>query len=474
MVLRISTAVGLLLFFLQGFSQDSLLVRLPSKYLDNVSAKANHLDRKLDQKSDKVLLSMMRQEQKMKRKLSKIDSLKAEQLFGNVEERYGQLKQRLATKLSGKKYIPSLDSLSTSLKFLQQNPQSVSQIKNGEEKVKEAMGKVSGLEDKFQQADEIKKFLKERKQQLKEQLTKLGFVKNLKKINKQIYYYSEEVKEYSEILKDPKKIERKALQLLAKSTLFRDFMQKNSMLATLFRFPTDPNDPLSQANLAGLQTRVQVSNLIQQQVGTNSPAALSQFRQNMQTSQSQINQLKSGITESGGSSEDIMPEGFTPNNQKTKSFFRRLEFGTNLQSQKASYFFPTTSDIGLSVGYKINDKSIIGLGASYKLGLGNGWNHIKFSNEGAGLRSFLDWKLKGSFWVTGGYEMNYKTSFNDFYQLHNLSEWQQSGLMGMSKVISIRSKFFKKTKLQLLWDFLSYHQIPKTQPIIFRVGYNLN
>jgi hypothetical protein len=474
MVLRISTAVALLLFFLRGFSQDSLLVRLPSKYLNNVSAKANHLDRKLDQKTDKVLSSMMRQEQKMKRKLSKIDSLKAEQLFGNVEERYGQLKQRLATKLSGKKYIPSLDSLSTSLKFLQQNPQSVSLIKNGGEKVKEAMGKVSGLEDKFQQADEIKKFLRERKQQLKDQLTQLGFVKNLKKINKQIYYYSEQVKEYNEILKDPKKIERKALQLLTKSTLFRDFMQKNSMLATLFRFPTDPNDPLTQANLAGLQTRVQVNSLIQQQVGTNNPAALSQFRQNMQTSQNQINQLKSRITESGRSSDDIMPEGFKPNNQKTKSFFRRLEFGTNLQSQKASYFFPTTSDIGLSVGYKINDKSTIGLGASYKLGLGNGWNHIKFSNEGAGLRSFLDWKLKGSFWVTGGYEMNYKTSFNDFYQLHNLSEWQQSGLMGMSKVISIRSKFFKKTKLQLLWDFLSYHQVPKTQPIIFRVGYNLN
>jgi hypothetical protein len=53
-----------------------------------------------------------------------------------------------------------------------------------------------------------------------------------------------------------------------------------------------------------------------------------------------------------------------------------------------------------------------------------------------------------------------------------LSKWQQSGLVGISKVISIKSKFFKKTKLQLLWDFLSYEQVPRTQALKFRVGYN--
>jgi hypothetical protein len=53
-----------------------------------------------------------------------------------------------------------------------------------------------------------------------------------------------------------------------------------------------------------------------------------------------------------------------------------------------------------------------------------------------------------------------------------ISSWQKSGLVGVSKIVSIKSKFFKKTKLQLLWDFLSYQQMPRTQPIKFRVGYN--
>jgi len=123
------------------------------------------------------------------------------------------------------------------------------------------------------------------------------------------------------------------------------------------------------------------------------------------------------------------------------------------------------------MGYRLTDKSVIGVGASYKLGLGHGWNNVRLSQEGAGLRSYVDWKLMGSFWITGGYEMNYRTAFNSIAQLQSLNAWQQSGLIGLSKVIDVKSKFFKKTKLQLLWDFLSFHQVPRAQPVLFRIGY---
>jgi hypothetical protein len=250
-------------------------------------------------------------------------------------------------------------------------------------------------------------------------------------------------------------------------------MRKNSQLASLFRLPGDPNDPQSAASLAGLQTRAQVNTFIQQQIAAGGPGAQEQFRQNLLSGQAQLNQLKDKVTQlGGGSSSDILPEGFKPNDQKTKSFWKRLEYGTNFQSQKATNLFPVTSDIGLSLGYKLNAKSVVGIGASYKLGLGRGWNKVRFSNEGVGLRSYIDWKIKGSFWISGGYEQNYKTSFNDFDQLRDLNAWQQSGLVGLSKVISMKSKLFKKTKLQLLWDFLSHQQVPRSQPVLFRVGYN--
>jgi hypothetical protein len=465
----------LIVFLITGivcFSQakiDSLLAKMnPQKWSAKIEKKAEKLQEKIIAKSEKTLNRLQNQEEKIYAKMLRTkDSLVAKVALADSKEKYESLKNKIRNPLvvnASKQYIPKLDTLNTALRFLEQNGIGG--------KVKDALSKTESLQSKFQQAEEIKKFIRERKQQLKHQLENLDLVKKLKKYNKEVYYYSEQIKEYKEILRDSKRAERKALELLSKTKLFTDFMRKNSMLASLFRLPGDPNDPLTQANLGSLQTRAQVNSLIQQQIASGGQNAMSQFRQNMQSAQAQVSQLKDKIVQSGsGTSDDIMPEGFQPNVQKTKNFWKRLELGTNTQTQKATNFFPVISDFGLSVGYKINDKSIIGIGASYKLGWGRGWNHIKFTSEGGGLRSFIDWKLKGSLWISGGYEQNYKTALSSIDQLKNLSSWQQSGLLGVSKVVNVKSKFFKKTKFQLLWDFLSYQEIPRSQPIIFRIGY---
>src|SRR4029078_756563 len=161
MLCRPLLTLAVILSVLVAKAQDSCQ-KLREEYIDKVTAKAGAFEQKLDKKTDKVLDQMMKQEEKMKKKLAKIDSLKAQEVFGDVKQKYKDIKERL-TKLPGKQYIPSLDTLSTSLKFLQQNPQLVSQVKDGEQKLKDAMGKVNSLESKFQQAEEIKKFLKERK-----------------------------------------------------------------------------------------------------------------------------------------------------------------------------------------------------------------------------------------------------------------------------------------------------------------------
>jgi hypothetical protein len=454
-------------------AQDSISQQISIKYIDAVSSRSEKLEGKLDRQSEKALLRFEKQERKLKRKLANKDSSKAALVFGSADQQYNQLKQNLSNPSGPQQYIASLDSLTTSIKFLEQNPRLLEKSKDAQEKLKAAKEKLSSLQSSFRKSEEIKKFLKERRQYLKDQLSQLGFAKELKQINKQVFYYSRKVNEYKEMLKDHAKAERKALELLGKTKLFRNFMRKNSQLASLFRLPGDPDDPSSQASLAGLQTRAQVNGLIQQQLAAGGPDARAQFRQNLQEAQSKLNELKDKVSQSGGSSsDDIMPEGFKPNNQKTKNFLQRLEIGTNIQSQRPNGYFPVTSDIGLSLGYKFNDKSVVGIGASYKLGWGQNIRNISITHEGVGLRSFVDWKLKGSFWVSGGYEMNYRNQFNRIEVLKDLNAWQQSGLLGMSKVISLKTKFFRKTKVQLLWDFLSYQQIPRTQPIIFRIGYS--
>lgn len=485
----------MIMFLLTGmacFSQsrlDSLFYKMdPQKWSAAVQKKMSKLEDKIVSKSEQTLQRLKKQEEKIYRKqLLTKDSVAAREKLAEIKTKYETIEDKLknpAAIVPGtiRNYLPHLDTLNAAFKFLDQAG-IAGNIKNG-------LSEISALDSKLQQAEEIRQFIKERESQLKQQLEQLGLFRQLKQVNKEVYYYSEQIKEYKEIISDPGKIEKKAIELLSKTKAFQNFMQRNSMLASLFRLPNnDPNDPAYQASFAGLQTRVQVNNLIQQQIGSGGANAMQQFQQNMQQAQSQIQQLKNKILQSGGSSSnDEMPglpdgkAGFKPNNQKTKSFFKRVEYGANVQTQSAGSYFPVTSDLGVSMGYKLNDKSVVGIGASYKIGWGNGWKDIHITQQGAGLRSYLDWQVpfgspKGgifaNLWISGGFEMNYKTLFNSIAQLQEFNAWQQSGLIGLSKVVSVKSKLFKKTKVQALWDFLSYQQAPRTQPVLFRVGYNL-
>ncbi len=457
------------LYAQSGQGADSLSIS--TSYVSAVADRAGKLEARLDKEGKKVLHKFQKQEERILRKLYRKDSVRARAYEKAMGDQYASLQERLMSRAPLQQYIPSLDTITSSLNFLNQAPSFLKGDAGA--KIKDALGKVDGLKSQLSQAEQLKQFLKERKSYIRQQLGDLGFVKELKQINKQAYYYAEQLAGYKEMLKDHKKAERKALELLAKSKPFKDFMRKHSQLAALFRMPGDPNDPTQMTGLTGLQTRAHVNGLIQQQLTAGGPNAQAQFQQNMQEAQSQLSQLKDKVARLGSNRADMdMPEGFKPNNQKTKRFKDRLEVGTNMQSQKSNGWFPTTTDLGLSVGYKLNDKSVIGAGASYKLGLGANIRNINITHQGLGLRSFIDWKLKGSFWVSGGYEMNYRSEINRIEVLNNYSAWQTSGLVGVSKVISLKTKFFKKTKAQLLWDFMSYQQVPKAQPIVFRVGYS--
>lgn len=461
-----------ILLALYAPAQDSISARVSPKYLSIISSTATNLDQKLDRQSQKAVSKLKKEEARINRKLARIDSAKAKQAVLNTQEQYKALESRLE-RATSQQYIPSLDTITSSLKFLQQNPQLLSKTGDVQKRLTSAMGKVQRLEQQFKKAEEVKKFLKERKQYLKEQLGQLGFTKELKRLNKQVYYYSEQLNAYKELLKDHKKAERKAIELLSKTKLFKDFMRKNSQLASLFRIPGGPGDPTNQASFAGLQTRVQVNNLIQQQLAAGGANARQQFQQNVQQAQSQLHQLKNKVNQFGkGSSDAEMPEGFKPNAQKTKRFLDRLELGMNIQSQKPNGYFPVTSDIGLSLGYKLNDRSVIGIGASYKIGWGQSIRKIDITHQGIGLRSFVDWKIKGSFWLTAGYEINYRNAFNSIEVLKDLNAWQRSALVGVSKILSLKTKLLKQTRVQLLWDFLSYSQTPQTQALLFRIGYS--
>ena len=460
-------------------STTDKVINFPSKFFSRIQGKTADLDKQLTTQTDTYLAKMARREERLKKKLYKVDSAAAKNLFANSVQQYAALAQKLKTdtgsrtqSLSGE-YQPYTDSLRGTLGFLQQNPTASSLSPKMQAELQSSASQLQALQAKMQDADQIKAYIQQRKQQIGQYISEHASLAMIlgsqyQGMNQDLYYYSQQVRQYKEMLNNPDEMEQKALSLLNQLPAFQSFMKNNSQLAGLFNLPANYGSP---QGLVGLQTRDQVNDLIQGQVAAGGAGGTAALQSNLQSAESQLDGFKDKLSKLGSGSGDIEMPNFTPQQNKTKTLWKRLEYGTNFQTTRNNYYFPTVTDLGLSVGYKLTNSSTVGIGASYKIGWGNGIQHIALSSQGVGLRSFIDIKIKGSFSATGGLEYNYTTPFTAYQQISQLKYWTQSGLIGVSKTVSVKSRVFKKTKLSLLWDFFSYQQIPKTQAVIFRVGY---
>ena len=444
---------------------------LPLQYINQIDSKIDKYSNRITTKTEKTLTKLSKWENKIKTLLQKANPAAAERLFGEGRPTFTILLQKFKegqTITEGYKarYDEYRDKLTTSIKYIEQQKQ------NLDTKIIQPLTKTTKklqeLDDEVKQQEAVEAFIKERKKELISEAVKyIGQSKYLTKINKESYYYIETIKNYKEIFSDKKKAEQTALALLNKIPAFTKFVQQNSMLAQLFGSPTAAG---TTASLAGLQTRASVNALIQNQIAASGPNAQQIIQQNIQQAQNELGKLKDKILKAGGGSSDMEIPDFKPRETKTKTFKQRLEFGTNFQTTKGNSYLPTATDLGISIGYKINDKSVIGIGGSYRMSIGS-IEHISITHQGIGLRSFMDWKLKKQFFVSGGFEMNYNAQFKNITQLKNYNDWQQSGLVGLTKKINVKTKWFKGTSIQLLYDMLHRQHLPASQPILFRTGY---
>jgi len=447
-----------------GGGIDSLAgkaIGFPAKLLGKLQARTNRLSSDLTQQSTRWLEKMQRREARLQKRLSTTDSAGAQKLFGNARQQYATLLQRLKadTAAAGLKgtYMPYMDSLQGMMKYLK------------------SPGQVQALQAKMADADIAQAFVQQRKQQISQYISQHTDIQGLLNkqfsgLNQEVYYYSQQLRQYREMWNHPEQLQQKALTMLNKLPAFQQFMKNNSQLAGLFHLPGNYASP---GSLAGLQTKDQVAQQIQSQVSAAGPDGTAALQSNLQSAESQLDGYKDKLSRLGQGNNTVDMPDFKPNDLKTKTFFQRLEYGFNFQTTHNNYYFPTVTDFGLSLGYRLGHSNVVGVGASYKVGWGNGIQHIAVTSQGAGLRSFLEIKLKKTWSATGGFEYNYTTPFSSFQDLRAIERWTKSGLLGISKQVSMKGKFFKQTKLQLLWDFLSYQQVPKTQPLIFRIGYVL-
>ena len=471
-LLRYALLFGCLLFVLGGYCQESdssfsTLKNLPVKYYSSVNKKLTSINKRLTSQSLRYLSKFSKQDAKFQQILKRYSPNAA---LSQMDSRVSKLTQRIKSKtgflsrITGGTYNAYMDSLGSSLKFLKQ-------FKSLDGSVEGPLASYNELEGKLQASSAIENFVNERKQQLQQILSGLSNVPGPLKhefdnLNKTTYYYSAQVNEYKNMLKDPDKIEQKALGILEQLPAFQKFIKENGQLAWLFRL----NQNMSPAqSLAGLQTQTAIQRIMQRQMASGGSNARGEVQQNISNAINQLNQFKSKVNAVGGGGSDLKIPDFKPNSQKTKSLLQRLEYTFNIQFNRSSSIVPNSANLALGVGYKLNDKSTIGVAMSYKMGAGT-LQHLSFTSQGLGLRSYLDWKIKREFYVSGGYELNYNSIFKNIQQLKTYNLWQRSALLGLTKKYAIKKKLHGE--MQVLYDFLAYQHIPGSQPFIFRIGYS--
>lgn len=478
---------------LVSFSQDDdavsptgKIAAFPSKFLSRIDSRTSDLDKQLTDQTEKYLARMRKQEERFKKKLSRIDTTAANNFFtGDIRQQYAAKLQQLRSdtgvaarrRVPSGDYLPNVDSLQTSLSFLKKYPGLLDASKVQAADVQSSLDKLQGMQAKFQDADQLSQFLQQRKQQIQTCLSHYtqvpaGITNTFNGYKQQLFYYSQQVQLYKDMLNDPDKMMKTALQYLNKVPAFTSFMSKNSMLASLFNLPGGPPATGAGAVGQGMPSRDQVLAAFQGQSGVSGPNVQSLVQGNVSSAADQAGQLQDKITSMGNpAGGDVDMPDFTPNMQKTRSFFKRFEWGTNLQTVQSTNFFPATSDLGLSLGYKLDDHNRVGIGASYKIGWGQDISHIHVTGQGASIRSFADFLIKKNIYASGGFEYNYQQPVTSLTHFAPLRDWQPSALFGVSRIVPMKTKLVKSMKVQFLWDALSYQQIPKAPAFKFRVGY---
>jgi hypothetical protein len=500
-ILKIS-AIGLLILLTmaagpvsaqQSDTAGGKPAHLSGRLFSRIRRQTAALNTRLAGQTAGYLQEMSQREDRLEKQCASTDPAGARQLFAGSSENYKALAGRIKTD-SGRQgqgfsgaYPAYLDSLQGSVAFVKQNPQLLSGGAGELGKVQGAASQLQALQARLNDADAAKAYIRQRQQLIGQYLSAHGMTSGpaagvYAGMKRDVYYYGQQLRVYKEMWSNPDKLEQGVLGVLNRFPAFQNFMKNNSLLGGVFRLPGGYGTPQA---ISGLQTKAQVAAIVQGKLGTAAGAGgglpgghpeagggADVLQTNLQSAETQLNGYKSRLSALGAGNGDLDMPDFVPNDQKTHTFWKRLEYGVDIQTSRTNYYFPNVTDFGFSLGYKLGHNNVVGVGASYKLGWGNGIQHIAFSSQGVGLRSFLQVRIKGSFSASGGFEYNYTTPFASYQQLKQLQYWTKSGLVGVTKTVSMKNRVFKKTSVSLLWDFLSYQQVPKTQPFLFRIGYN--
>jgi len=293
-----------------------------------------------------------------------------------------------------------------------------------------------------------------------------GKVRGFASLEKKVFYAKEKMSMLKSISEEPTKAEEQAFEYLQGIEGFDGAMgsvSKDGNIKSL-------SDASSDADLQkmGFRTQQQVEASLKSKFGNGTSGVAQKMGNQVKEFQNKGGDIKNSKKEvkdavcsakkAQNDLRNIDKPSFRINPMRGKLFLQRIEKQYNWQTNRASVDKPATLEMSAMVGFKHSPKLTYGIGVAGVVGLGQGWDKIKLTLEGLGIRTFLTWELLYGFGAYGGYERTFKTDvFSKTNQLeglnsstHNAPTYSESALLGLTKKYSISEKY--NGAIQLLYD----------------------
>lgn len=208
-----------------------------------VASRSASIEQKITKQTEKFISRTTKLERRLLKEIGRYDSVAVMQ-WSNAQKENDALLTLNPEAISNKFYSGYWDSLSTALRF-------IGITAHQDLPMQDVLNRVSSLQERFQKAEMIKSILLERSKILQESLQRFGLSRYLKLLQKQGYYFHQQLRAYKALWERPSEIEQKLLKLLSETEAFKSFFLRHSQLASLFALPSGNT---ATGSLVGLQT----------------------------------------------------------------------------------------------------------------------------------------------------------------------------------------------------------------------------
>jgi hypothetical protein len=461
--------LGMICFFLCGnlhAQENGQVVIHGRKYIEINMHSLNRYSKRLERTQTSLLKKLKQKEERMAHRLKRTDSVG-----------YGRLQAQSLSFDSILQLSRHPDSATLAAKAIKGGQKSIDSLKGIYQFIQ---GKAGGLARTnvsegngfSQQLDDLKRrlayqqYISELTQEHTKNLENIAGGKHgITGIQKELFYAKSKITEWKKLADEPSKAEELALEYLQGTKGF-DGAMKSAM-------SNRPGNSMSSATSAedleamGFQTKRMMNEALKKTFGNNLSAVQGNIGKDVKQWQDQATSLQKDLNETGQNLKGIRHTArpqFIVNPMRGMPLLKRIERQYSFSSQRSNTLTdgtkrPAILSLSASVAYKYRPKLSSGIGIAGDMGLGENWSWIRFSFEGIGVRTFINWELIYGIGAYAGLERTYKLSAlniadndpsNASGSVRNGQNYRDAILIGASKRYKINSKW--NGQIQVLYD----------------------